>query len=671
LSNPRTPLANVGGPVERRGDALYGIPLAAALKAQDVELDEFPLIHRFHSYPARMHPGIARSLLDSLRTPSRQVVFDPFCGSGTVAIEGMIAGYRTLGSDLNPLALKLARCKTKFRHDEGIREFLNALEEVSEASLERVRSRADSRADLPPEERRWYEVHVLKELAGLLAEIRKQPVHLRSPMEMVFSAIVVKFSKQRADTREEAVDKTIRKGLVSEFFVRKGQELAVAWSELGGLMPEKFHEPSFVLADASMVSKTLGGEFKCDLIITSPPYGGTYDYADHHARRMAWLGMSAPDLVRNEVGARRRYERPANPKVAAAHWDEEMRQVLLEMSRCLNVGGLAVLVVGDAQFGGEVFDAGEQIERLAPELGLEFASDVAQARIERHGSGERREHLVGLVRKDVELPSYETSPRLRGGEKNVAIPSRPRPALAREHGARAQVERAPESRQQGLHPQGRATPSRNSEDRRRNVSEVRTNSARQPSRAEDRQPATTRNRREESRDITPELSRPRNASRDPQSSHRSETRPRPHDRDRGRDLARGPAHQNQVSRSEARDDRKRSVDSRSSAPAHQRPPARGSRAARRARIAESSHWDAADVSEPTRNARDDLAWRDDQLAAEIVARESARAQARETQTDLSATYDARAMRLIEPKDRIGRPRSDRKDGARPGKKRRP
>jgi hypothetical protein len=110
-SEPRKPLTNVGGAIESRGDPAFCVPLVAALEAGSAEPDSDPalgLTHGFHAFPARMHPAIARVLLRELSLGRASRVLDPFCGSGTVLVEAMIAGWRSLGSDLDPLALRLA-----------------------------------------------------------------------------------------------------------------------------------------------------------------------------------------------------------------------------------------------------------------------------------------------------------------------------------------------------------------------------------------------------------------------------------------------------------------------------------------------------------------------------------------------------------------------------------
>lgn len=70
--------------------------------------------HGIHSYPAMMVCPISRNIIRIMKgiTPIKSLL-DPFSGSGTVLVEGMLAGIETVsGNDINPLALFLTRVKT-------------------------------------------------------------------------------------------------------------------------------------------------------------------------------------------------------------------------------------------------------------------------------------------------------------------------------------------------------------------------------------------------------------------------------------------------------------------------------------------------------------------------------------------------------------------------------
>lgn len=401
MSGDRRALSNVGGPVEARGDVAFRFPLSEAMRAQDDPIEP-GLTHGFHAYPARMHPNLARVLLREFFLGPGSEVLDPFCGSGTVAVEALVGGWQALGSDLDPLALRVARVKTERRGDKSRERFLSRVRVVAAASERRVRERVDVRATLSPEERNWYDVHVLKELAGLLEEIRAvSDERDRLAMEMVFSAIVVKFSRQRAETATRESQKRVRKGLVTEFFVRKAEELAAAWAELSGELARRsqpHHAPRFVLSDVRTLPETLAGEYRCDLVLTSPPYGGTYDYVHHHARRHAWLGINPKQLRSKEIGARRHLSRARVPGHAKQRWDDEVVDALRGIATLLRPEALAVLLVGDAEIAGDRVPADVQLERLASAAELEVVAVASQTRPDWRRGPDRREHLVALRR---------------------------------------------------------------------------------------------------------------------------------------------------------------------------------------------------------------------------------------------------------------------------------
>ena len=73
--------------VRKHGDPKYSSVLAKALSLQGKVTRA---THSFHTYPAGMHPDCARLIIELC--PGR--VHDPFCGGGTVLVEGLLAGRK-------------------------------------------------------------------------------------------------------------------------------------------------------------------------------------------------------------------------------------------------------------------------------------------------------------------------------------------------------------------------------------------------------------------------------------------------------------------------------------------------------------------------------------------------------------------------------------------------
>lgn len=72
-------------------------------------------VHDFCTYPAMMVPKMQREMLDVCLEHlqgSTLRLLDPFAGSGTILVEGMLRGLNIVGIDVNPLAILLCKAKT-------------------------------------------------------------------------------------------------------------------------------------------------------------------------------------------------------------------------------------------------------------------------------------------------------------------------------------------------------------------------------------------------------------------------------------------------------------------------------------------------------------------------------------------------------------------------------
>jgi DNA modification methylase len=382
---PRTALDYTGGETLVAGDEELSAILAHALDTAELPRDR--LTHGFHSYPARMHWATVARVLEGVAKPGEHVV-DPFCGSGTVLVEARVLGLSATGIDLNPLAVRLSRLKSE-PLDAAARESLCLLaSEVRARSEERVQARDPIRAKLPRDELQWYETHILKEMAGLKAELDAiEDRVLREALTLVFSALIVKFSRQRSDTAEEHVERRLRKGLVSEFFERKAYELAERLAELEAA--SKGPKPRVVEGDARALDELVTR--RADLMVSSPPYGGTYDYVSHHQRRFAWLGIDSQTMARSEIGARRRAGQ-------GDRFERELFGVLSAARKVLRPDGLVIFLMGDAVIDDEPVAADDLVADLAEQTGFQPLAVASQPRPDPRGGQGRMEHLMALRR---------------------------------------------------------------------------------------------------------------------------------------------------------------------------------------------------------------------------------------------------------------------------------
>lgn len=406
----RRAFTHVGGPTTEVGDPAVSRELTRAFSVGEDDA-EAPRahVHGFHSYPARLHPTIARRLLESFAARDA-VVLDPFCGSGTVAVETRLRGLRARGTDVNPLALRLARLKVRGVPEGDRKELLRLAARIEEHVTTRRVGRAKVTHRYPPEDVRLFPPHVLLELDSLRDGLDHVVARdTREDLELVFSAILTKVSRQRGDTGNYLLpERRLAPGAVARLFVRKTEELVERLAAYEALLP-RGAPPADVHADDARVLGTIGaGSVHC--VITSPPYAATYDYLDHHDVRLRWLRLREDRFAKLELGARRDYA-PLEPEAARARWTGELGAFLSALSRVLAPGGEAFVVIADSAVGRIPLRADQLLEQLGAPRGLSVAAQVSQARPHFHGAtraafarAPRREHLVCL-RRSVMAPS--------------------------------------------------------------------------------------------------------------------------------------------------------------------------------------------------------------------------------------------------------------------------
>ena len=68
-------------------------------------------IHSFHRYYGKLIPAIPRTAIRCF-TNEGDIVFDPFVGSGTTAVEALYLDRNFVGIEINPLSVLIASIKT-------------------------------------------------------------------------------------------------------------------------------------------------------------------------------------------------------------------------------------------------------------------------------------------------------------------------------------------------------------------------------------------------------------------------------------------------------------------------------------------------------------------------------------------------------------------------------
>ena len=395
----RRALSHVGGRITLTGsDERARSVIEHALGVSADESATMAHVHGFHSYPARLHPVTAARLIEGLSKPG-DVVLDPFCGSGTVLVEARRLGRAARGVDSNPLAIELAWLKTLGLPEGAGARLLEAAAHVTEHAEDRRLKKAGPTRRYPPQDRELFDIHVLLELDGLADGIDQlgDPV-ARRMLGLVLSALLTKVSRKSGDSSEQRQSRRLAAGYTIKLFRKKTEELVKRASEYEALLPPDAPPAKAMPGDA----RRLRGVGKFDLVVSSPPYPGVYDYLAHHEMRLRWLRLDAKQMDRAEIGSRR-----ALGKLSFEHaldqWRKDFGDVLRALSKSLAPKGAIALVIADSTLAGRAVWADEIVSQLAPAAGLSVVAAGAQPRPHFHGPSQRafrdkprREHVLVL-----------------------------------------------------------------------------------------------------------------------------------------------------------------------------------------------------------------------------------------------------------------------------------
>ena len=263
--------------------------------------------HGIHPYPAMMIPQVARRLIREYGCEGG-ILLDPYCGTGTTLLEGMLAELESVGTDLNPLARLIARTKiAPIDLDLLDSEIENFIEFGLGAT-----GLSDSHVDQPeiPNVDYWFSETVQRDLALARRHIdRIASVRIADFFKVAFSLTVRKVSwtknsefklvrmpRERLETHNPDVFSTMV-GVVSDNRIA----FASLYYALGSdpIVPSIYGFDSVIGIPEGAVAPG-----SVDVVVTSPPYGDsktTVAYGQFSRLSSQWLGYEKANRVDNAL----------------------------------------------------------------------------------------------------------------------------------------------------------------------------------------------------------------------------------------------------------------------------------------------------------------------------------------------------------------------------------
>ncbi|MBN1459442.1 MAG: hypothetical protein JXA57_07885 [Armatimonadetes bacterium] len=301
-------------------------------------------VHFFHHWTAKFIPQIPGRVIDRYAQPG-DVVMDPFMGSGTTLVEAIQRGHDAWGTDINPLAVRIAQAKTTLIDTDALAGFVGWLEE---AAAKPRRHLAQS-ATLFEGGERWFREDVARAIRAIRNRAGRLDVPTRNFALVGLSDLLKGMSNARMDRTIPTLPKSPRYRDKKHYwrlvdnetreinaFQRLRSQLLRMSRALDDLLEFTEGQAEPFLHDARRLSSV--GK-RAQLAVTSPPYWSAQNYQKMHSLSFKVLGK-ALDIAEPgtaEIGRR------------AKDYLADMNAVIAELAEILE--GHFALVIGESKDG--------------------------------------------------------------------------------------------------------------------------------------------------------------------------------------------------------------------------------------------------------------------------------------------------------------------------------
>lgn len=315
------------------------------------------------SYRACFKPQLPNFFISRF-TNENDIVYDPFGGRGTTAIEAALLGRRVIQNDINPIATIFCAGRLSAPSLKSINERLNSIEIVNnldcDIDLTMFYQKDTLNEILTFREyfRRRQEDNTLDEIDSWIRAVATNrltghssgffSVYTMPPNQAVSANSQLRINEKRQQIPTYRDTKKI--------ILKKSKQL------LSGITVEEKNNLNNALKTAVFISKpaektTDIPDESVALVVTSPPFLDIVQYKDDNWLRCWFNNINADEIGKGITMAK-----------TIEIWAAQMKNVLFELHRVLKKGGVIAFEVGEIRNGKIKLD--ETIVPIGTEVGL-------------------------------------------------------------------------------------------------------------------------------------------------------------------------------------------------------------------------------------------------------------------------------------------------------------
>lgn len=334
-------------------------------------------MHRIHVYPAKFPSFLISKSLNYARDKNVSVnmIGDIFCGCGTTALEARKNQINFWGCDINPVATLIANVKSRTYNVVQLKVYYALIiKEYDEPGLKTPKNCiSDQRIKF------WFRLSQINRLYKLLRIIKTEvPAGEYQDFFLVaFSNILKGASKWLTKSIKPTIDKNKKVKDIKKLFSFQTKMMIKAVEEANQQLTAQSAQVQIQTSNFFNVDSATPF---LDMLITSPPYVTSYEYADLHQLSTLWLGyvkdfrtlrngtigsvfhttITGEDINRlNETGKNIYHALVKAKKSKAksvAKYFIDIKYTIDKSYSIIKPGGLAVFVIGNTKLKGVYID---------------------------------------------------------------------------------------------------------------------------------------------------------------------------------------------------------------------------------------------------------------------------------------------------------------------------
>ena len=354
--------------------------------------------HVYHDYPARMIPQVARKLLH-LYGSSAKTLYDPYCGTGSSLVEGLLEGLDAYGTDINPLARLIAESKTDYsiNPDDLSNEIANFRAAIYGKNL---------KVNIPEirNVKTWFKAEVLESLGKIRYYIDEiLDPHVHRFFQVAFSETARESSNTRKDEFKlyrYALDK-LKTHSPNPYGIMlyKLDRNFRGYFQFNEMIKKLEKPPKATILGLNSVYDIPCKEIpedSIDIVITSPPYGDSHTtvaYGQYSRLSSEWLSLingenidsqlmggkmlkRLPEFQSSDLNAAIRLIHESKPRrgLEVASFYSDLYSSIKNVSRLIRSGGYACYVVGNRTVSSVLLPTSVAIKDFFEDNGFEYVA---------------------------------------------------------------------------------------------------------------------------------------------------------------------------------------------------------------------------------------------------------------------------------------------------------